>query len=130
MWKEFKEFAFKGNVLDLAVAVVINDPGGHGRRDSHNPGGGNSLWKLHKEHSRLPYNSLLDLHCHKAHKQGEQEKGRSAGASSRASTSPRGRKASCRNQRPSEISEINEVCKRIKYQYSKSAQLDLSRGAL
>ncbi|MFC5601836.1 large-conductance mechanosensitive channel protein MscL [Sporosarcina koreensis] len=23
MWKEFKEFAFKGNVLDLAVAVVI-----------------------------------------------------------------------------------------------------------
>ena len=23
MWKEFKEFAFKGNVVDLAVAVVI-----------------------------------------------------------------------------------------------------------
>lgn len=23
MWKDFKEFAFKGNVLDLAVAVVI-----------------------------------------------------------------------------------------------------------
>ncbi|MCM3638627.1 large conductance mechanosensitive channel protein MscL [Sporosarcina luteola] len=23
MWKEFKEFAFKGNVLDLAIAVVI-----------------------------------------------------------------------------------------------------------
>ena len=23
MWKEFKKFAFKGNVLDLAVAVVI-----------------------------------------------------------------------------------------------------------
>ena len=23
MWKEFKEFAFKGNVFDLAVAVVI-----------------------------------------------------------------------------------------------------------
>lgn len=23
MWKEFKEFAFKGNVLDLAVAVVM-----------------------------------------------------------------------------------------------------------
>ena len=23
MWKEFKEFAFKGNVIDLAVAVVI-----------------------------------------------------------------------------------------------------------
>lgn len=23
MWKEFKEFAFQGNVLDLAVAVVI-----------------------------------------------------------------------------------------------------------
>lgn len=23
MWKEFKEFAFKGNILDLAVAVVI-----------------------------------------------------------------------------------------------------------
>lgn len=23
MWKEFKEFAFKGNVLDLAVAVII-----------------------------------------------------------------------------------------------------------
>jgi len=23
MWKEFKEFAFKGNVLDLAVGVVI-----------------------------------------------------------------------------------------------------------
>ena len=22
MWKEFKEFAFKGNVVDLAVAVV------------------------------------------------------------------------------------------------------------
>jgi len=23
MWKDFKEFAFKGNVLDLAIAVVI-----------------------------------------------------------------------------------------------------------
>lgn len=23
MWKDFKEFAFKGNVMDLAVAVVI-----------------------------------------------------------------------------------------------------------
>ena len=23
MWKEFKEFAFQGNVLDLAIAVVI-----------------------------------------------------------------------------------------------------------
>src|SRR5690625_7636275 len=23
MWKEFKEFAFEGNVLDLAIAVVI-----------------------------------------------------------------------------------------------------------
>ena len=23
MWKEFKEFAFKGNVLDLAIAVII-----------------------------------------------------------------------------------------------------------
>ena len=23
MWKDFKEFAFKGNILDLAVAVVI-----------------------------------------------------------------------------------------------------------
>ncbi|MFD2630136.1 large conductance mechanosensitive channel protein MscL [Oceanobacillus kapialis] len=23
MWKEFKEFAFKGNVMDLAIAVVI-----------------------------------------------------------------------------------------------------------
>ena len=23
MWKEFKEFAFKGNVLDLAVAVIM-----------------------------------------------------------------------------------------------------------
>ena len=23
MWKEFKEFAFKGNVIDLAVAVII-----------------------------------------------------------------------------------------------------------
>lgn len=23
MWKEFKEFAFKGNVLDMAVGVVI-----------------------------------------------------------------------------------------------------------
>ncbi|GLO65470.1 MULTISPECIES: large conductance mechanosensitive channel protein MscL [Oceanobacillus] len=23
MWKEFKEFAFKGNIIDLAVAVVI-----------------------------------------------------------------------------------------------------------
>lgn len=23
MWKDFKEFAFKGNVIDLAVAVVI-----------------------------------------------------------------------------------------------------------
>jgi large conductance mechanosensitive channel len=23
MWKEFKEFAFKGNVFDLAIAVVI-----------------------------------------------------------------------------------------------------------
>jgi len=23
MWKEFKEFAFKGNVLDLAVAVIL-----------------------------------------------------------------------------------------------------------
>ena len=23
MWKEFKEFAFKGNIVDLAVAVVI-----------------------------------------------------------------------------------------------------------
>ena len=23
MWKEFKEFAMKGNVIDLAVAVVI-----------------------------------------------------------------------------------------------------------
>ena len=23
MWKEFRDFAFKGNVLDLAVAVVI-----------------------------------------------------------------------------------------------------------
>ncbi|WP_055108331.1 large conductance mechanosensitive channel protein MscL [Paenibacillus ihumii] len=23
MWKEFKQFAFKGNVLDLAVAVII-----------------------------------------------------------------------------------------------------------
>lgn len=23
MWKEFKEFAFKGNIFDLAVAVVI-----------------------------------------------------------------------------------------------------------
>ncbi|MBR5525205.1 MAG: MscL family protein, partial [Brochothrix sp.] len=23
MWKEFKEFALKGNVLDLAVGVVI-----------------------------------------------------------------------------------------------------------
>ncbi|HEY1011541.1 MAG TPA: large conductance mechanosensitive channel protein MscL [Herpetosiphonaceae bacterium] len=23
MWKEFKEFAFKGNVFDLAVAVII-----------------------------------------------------------------------------------------------------------
>ena len=23
MWKEFKEFAMKGNVLDLAVAVII-----------------------------------------------------------------------------------------------------------
>lgn len=23
MWKEFKDFAFKGNVLDLAIAVVI-----------------------------------------------------------------------------------------------------------
>ena len=23
MWKEFKEFAFKGNLLDLAVAVVL-----------------------------------------------------------------------------------------------------------
>lgn len=23
MWKDFKEFAFKGNVVDLAVAVVI-----------------------------------------------------------------------------------------------------------
>ncbi|WP_368652681.1 large conductance mechanosensitive channel protein MscL [Ornithinibacillus sp. 4-3] len=23
MWKEFKEFAFEGNVLDLAVAVII-----------------------------------------------------------------------------------------------------------
>lgn len=23
MWKEFKEFAFKGNVVDLAIAVVI-----------------------------------------------------------------------------------------------------------
>lgn len=23
MWKDFKEFAFKGNVLDLAVAVII-----------------------------------------------------------------------------------------------------------
>ena len=32
MWKEFKEFAFKGNVLDLAVAVVI---GGHLEKSSH-----------------------------------------------------------------------------------------------
>lgn len=23
MWKEFKEFAFKGNVLDLAIAVIM-----------------------------------------------------------------------------------------------------------
>lgn len=23
MWKEFKEFAFKGNVLDLAIALII-----------------------------------------------------------------------------------------------------------
>lgn len=23
MWKEFKEFALKGNVLDLAIGVVI-----------------------------------------------------------------------------------------------------------
>lgn len=23
MWKEFKEFAFRGNVLDLAIAVII-----------------------------------------------------------------------------------------------------------
>ena len=23
MWKEFKEFAFKGNVLDLAVGVIM-----------------------------------------------------------------------------------------------------------
>ena len=24
MWKEFKEFAFKGNVIDMAVGVVIS----------------------------------------------------------------------------------------------------------
>ena len=23
MWKEFKDFAFKGNVLDMAVGVII-----------------------------------------------------------------------------------------------------------
>ena len=23
LWKEFKEFAFKGNVIDLAVGVII-----------------------------------------------------------------------------------------------------------
>ncbi len=23
MWKEFKEFAMKGNIIDLAIAVVI-----------------------------------------------------------------------------------------------------------
>ena len=23
MWKEFKEFAFKGNVIDMAVGVVV-----------------------------------------------------------------------------------------------------------
>ena len=23
MWKEFKEFAFKGNVLDMAIGVII-----------------------------------------------------------------------------------------------------------
>ena len=23
MWKEFKEFAFKGNVIDMAIGVII-----------------------------------------------------------------------------------------------------------
>ena len=66
MIKEFKEFAFKGNVLDLAVAVIIGAAFGKivtAVVDNLLRRSKDRLWNGHPEHNRFSDRSILYLPC-------------------------------------------------------------------
>ena len=80
--KEFKEFAVKGNVMDMAVGVIIG--GAFGKivtslvNDVLMPivgklTGGISFTDLHSEHHRLHHHRLLYLPDDQGHEQAEEE---------------------------------------------------------
>ncbi len=59
MFKEFKEFAFKGDVIDLAVGIVIGAAfgGDHQvvRRQHHQPARRNHRWRQVRRLALRPY---------------------------------------------------------------------------
>ena len=60
---EFKEFAMKGNVLDMAVGVIIG--GAFGKIVC------TEVWHLHPEHGRLRHCCILYLPHAEGHQQDE-----------------------------------------------------------